>query len=93
MAELLPDDGADAQAAVPGRNPHRSGTSLLDISSMRSGLSKIEAGKLHLERIEFGLRQTFEDAVDLLAESANLQHLELTCFVPDGFRMPWSATR
>ena len=61
---------------------HRSGTGLLDIINQILDFSKIEAGKLKLEMIEFGLRQTVEDAVDLFAETAGRKHLELTCFVP-----------
>ena len=61
---------------------HRSGIGLLDIINQILDFSKIEAGKLRLEQIEFGLRQTIEDAVDLFAETATRKHIELTCFVP-----------
>ena len=83
MAELLLTTALTPKQRSLAETLHRSGTSLLDIINEILDFSKIEAGKLHLERIEFGLRQTFEDAVDLLAESANRKHLELTCFVPD----------
>ncbi|MDR4480048.1 MAG: ATP-binding protein [Nitrospira sp.] len=61
---------------------HRSGIGLLDIINQILDFSKIEDGKLRLEQIGFGLRQTIEEAVDLFAETATRKHIELTCFVP-----------
>ncbi|GAB1722208.1 MAG: putative Hybrid histidine kinase [Nitrospira sp.] len=83
MAELLLTTALTPNQRSLAETLHRSGTGLLDIINEILDFSKIEAGKLHLERIEFGLRHTIEDAVDLLAESANRKHLELTCFVPE----------
>jgi len=83
MAELLLTTALTPKQRSLAETLHRSGTGLLDIINEILDFSKIEAGKLHLERIEFGLRQTFEDAVDLMAESANRKRLELTCFVPE----------
>ncbi len=83
MAELLLMTALTPKQRSLAETLHRSGTGLLDIINQILDFSKIEAGKLHLERVEFGLRQTIEDAVDLLVESANRKHLELTCFVPD----------
>ncbi len=41
--------------------------------------SKIEARRLHLDPVEFNLRETVEDAVRLLAPRAHHQGLELAC--------------
>ena len=46
--------------------------------------SKIEAGRLELESVEFDLATTIEDSLDLLAERARSQGLELACAIqPD----------
>ncbi len=46
--------------------------------------SKIEAGRLSLEEIDFDLRNTIEDAVEMLAVKAHEKGLELACFIaPD----------
>jgi signal transduction histidine kinase/DNA-binding response OmpR family regulator len=44
-------------------------------------LSKIEADKLEIERIDFDLRETIEETVDVLAERAKVKGLELMCRV------------
>jgi len=44
-------------------------------------LSKIEAGKLELETIDFDLRVTVESAVTMLAAKAHEKGLELACFI------------
>jgi CheY-like chemotaxis protein len=45
--------------------------------------SRIEAGELHLEHIDFNVGQAVEDVCSLLAERAHQKQLELTCFVAD----------
>ncbi|MDH4152581.1 MAG: response regulator [Nitrospira sp.] len=62
---------------------HRSGTALLNIINDILDFSKIESGKLKLEHIEFSLRQTIEEAVELFAEPAGKKGVELTCFLPN----------
>src|SRR5262249_8475647 len=42
---------------------------------------KIEAGKARLEIIDFDLRTTVEEAVELVAERAHSKHLEAACLV------------
>ena len=47
-------------------------------------LSKIEAGKLTIETIDFDLRATLEDVSELLAVRAQEKGLELVCLIdPD----------
>ena len=61
-----------------------SGDSLLNIINDILDYSKIEAGKLELEEIDFDLRNTLENAADTLALKANEKGLELTCHIkPD----------
>jgi signal transduction histidine kinase len=50
--------------------------------------SKIEAGKLSLETIDFDLRVTLEDTADMLSAKAEEKGLELVCNIE-----PWVPTR
>ncbi len=66
------------------------GESLLDIINDILDFSKIESGRLQLETAEFGLRETVESTLDLLAQRAQAKGLELASFVeeavPDSLR-------
>ncbi len=59
----------------------KSGESLLGIINEILDCSKIEAGKLELETIDFDLRTTVEDVVDTLAMTAHKKGLELPCLI------------
>ncbi|MDP1947536.1 MAG: response regulator [Nitrospirota bacterium] len=83
MAELLLNSSLTDKQRHLADSVHRSGTALLSIINDILDFSKIEAGKLELEHIEFGFRETVEEAVDLFAEPAGKKGLELTCFLPD----------
>jgi signal transduction histidine kinase/CheY-like chemotaxis protein len=63
-------------------NLHHSGTALLGIINSILDYSKIEAGKLELEQIEFNLRETIEQAVELFASPAEKKGLDLTYSLP-----------
>jgi signal transduction histidine kinase len=58
-----------------------SGEALLTIINDILDLSKIEAGKLELERLDFGVQRVVEDVLDLLAERAHGKGLELSGLV------------
>src|SRR5262249_14180315 len=60
----------------------RSGETLLGVINGVLDLSKIEAGKVELERSEFDLREVVEEVTELLSELASGKGLELACFVP-----------
>jgi two-component system sensor histidine kinase/response regulator len=83
MAELLLNTALTEKQQHLANSVHRSGTALLSIINDILDFSKIEAGKLALECLEFGLRETVEDAVELFAEPAGKKGLELTCFLPE----------
>lgn len=61
-----------------------SADALLDIINDILDISKIEAGRMELERIDFLLHDTLEDAVGTMAFKAEEKGLELTCRIkPD----------
>lgn len=84
MAELLLDTGLDENQREYAHVVHRSGEALLDVISNVLDLSKIEAGKLEFESIEFDLRACVEHVGDLLGRPIHDKGLELTLFVDPG---------
>ena len=58
-----------------------SGESLLSLINDILDFSKIEAQKLVLEKLDFNLRETMEEAVELLAFKAVEKNLEFACLV------------
>ncbi len=81
MTELLLGTALDTRQRHFTEVIHRSGEDLLTIINNILDFSKIGAGKLDLELLEFDLRASVEDVVSLLAENARAKGLELTCFV------------
>lgn len=61
----------------------RSGRALLTIINDLLDLSKIEAGKLALERLDFHLQDILREVVELFAENASQKGLRLTSKVHD----------
>jgi two-component system sensor histidine kinase/response regulator len=70
--ELSPEQRRYADAV------HGSARSLLGIIDNILDISKLEAGKVHLETIDFSLAETIEDAIALLAPRAAEKGLTLT---------------
>jgi PAS domain S-box-containing protein len=64
------------------RTANQSAEALLSILNDILDLSKIEAGRLTLDHVSFGLRDTVEDAVRLFAPRAHEKRLELACHIP-----------
>ena len=60
-----------------------SGETLLAILNDILNLSKIESGKLELERQPFHVQQCVEEAVDVLAIQASKKQLDLNCIVEE----------
>ncbi len=58
-----------------------SGESLLALINDILDFSKIEAQKLTLEKLDFNLRETMEDATELLAFKTAEKNLQLACFI------------
>ncbi len=81
MSGLLLDTELDDEQREFAETVRRSGEDLMVIINDILDFSKIEADKLDLELIDFDLRTTVEDVLDLLAEQAHRKQLELTCQV------------
>ncbi len=62
----------------------RSGNALLDIINNVLDFSKLEAGGVRLEQIEYDPREIAEDVVELLASQAAAKNIDLICDLPAG---------
>lgn len=84
MSELLQNTSLDARQRRLLSTVYRSAESLLQVINDVLDFSKVEAGKLVLERQEFNLREVVEETAEMLAERAHTKHLELVCAIaPD----------
>jgi two-component system sensor histidine kinase/response regulator len=61
-----------------------SADALLGVINEILDFSKLEAGRVDIERTEFDLRITLEEVTDLLATQAHRKGLEFACHVPPG---------
>ena len=77
MTGLLLDTSLSSQQHQLAETVRSSGEALLTIINDILDFSKIEAGKLEFEIIDFDLRVAMEDTLDLLAEKAGSEKLEL----------------
>ncbi len=82
MTELLLDSGLDIRAHRLADTAHRSAESLLGVINDILDISKIEAGKLQLNRETFDLRALLEDTLELLASQAHRKGLEVVPNLP-----------
>ncbi|MFZ2266472.1 MAG: response regulator [Azonexus sp.] len=83
MTEMLLDTRLSAAQRRLAETVHRSGETLLGIIDDILDLSKIEAGKLEFESIDFNPRDLTEEVAQLMAEGAEKKGLELLCRVAD----------
>ena len=84
MADLLWDTQLTADQRKYLRIFRRAGSSLLQLINDILDLSKVEAGHIELESIEFDLSDLIEKAIEILAMRANEKGLELACHLsPD----------
>jgi two-component system, sensor histidine kinase and response regulator len=84
MADLLWDTHLTPDQRKYLRIFRRAGSSLLQLINDILDLSKVEAGHLELESIEFDLSDLIDKAIEILAMRANEKGLELSCHLsPD----------
>jgi two-component system, sensor histidine kinase and response regulator len=81
MADLLWETPLTPEQRKYLRIFRRAGGTLLNLINDILDLSKVEAGHLELESIEFDLSDVVDRAVDILAMRANEKGLELACHV------------
>jgi signal transduction histidine kinase/CheY-like chemotaxis protein/HPt (histidine-containing phosphotransfer) domain-containing protein len=90
MTSLLMDTALAPEQRSYAETIRQCGEALLQLINDVLECSKIEAGKLELESIEFNLRTTVEDVLKQFAERAESKGLELTglihAAVPTGLR-------
>ena len=84
MTGLLLDTNLTSEQREYADTVRRSGEALLAILNDILDFSKIEADKLDLEQIDFELRLTVEDVLELLAEHAHSKGLELAYLIHAG---------
>ncbi len=77
MTELLLDTNLDDRQRDYVQTVHKSGEALLIVINDILDFSKIEAGKLQIEEIECDVRTIVEDLMDLMANQAQTNGLEL----------------
>jgi signal transduction histidine kinase/DNA-binding response OmpR family regulator/HPt (histidine-containing phosphotransfer) domain-containing protein len=81
MSELLQATELTPRQRHLSKTISQSAEALLQIINDILDFSKVEAGKLELESIEFGLRETVEQAIEICAARAHAKGLELACAV------------
>ncbi len=90
MTGLLLDSPLDAQQRRYAELVRTSGENLLGIINDVLDFSKVEAGKLELEQVDFDLRTLLEEVAELMAMRAQEQGVELICdvdpFLPVNFK-------
>ena len=88
MAELLTDTDLDDDQREFVETIQSSGAALLQILNDVLDLSKIEAGKMMFETIDFELSNVVDDVLELMAEKAYGKGLEIANFI-DGSIPRW----
>ena len=81
MSNLLLDTDLSPEQADFARTINESAESLLTVINDILDWSKVEAGKLELERLPFHLRDCVEGALDLVAMAAARKGLDLAYFI------------
>jgi two-component system sensor histidine kinase/response regulator len=79
MTELLMQTELDDKQRRFVQTVNSSGEALLRVIDDILDFTKIEAGRMELEAIDFDLRELVEDVTELVAESAHRKGLEVLC--------------
>ncbi|QJD30614.1 response regulator [Methylococcus geothermalis] len=89
MLELLKDTDMSREQWDLVETASNSAESLLEIINSILDFSKLEAGKVDIERTEFNLPDLVEEVCALLAGRAHDKGLELNCFLPADLPRMW----
>jgi len=81
MLQILLETGLDPQQREYAETAMRSGQHLIEIVNNILDFSRLESGKVELERIPFNVRQLVEDVMEMFAEQAEKKGIELGCLV------------
>jgi two-component system sensor histidine kinase/response regulator len=81
MSELLQATGLTPRQRHLSETISQSTEALLQIINDILDFSKVEAGKLELEHVEFGLREAVEETMEIFAGRAHAKGLELACAI------------
>ncbi len=81
MTTLLLNTGLDDEQRDHAQTIRNSGEALLAIINDLLDYSKIDVGRLDLERQSFDIRRSVEDALDLVAPGASGKQIELMCTI------------
>ncbi len=84
MTSIMEASPLDDEQRECLRTIKMSGEALLAVINDTLDYSKIEAGRLDLEQVEFDLRGCAEEATELLAAKAFAKKLELVCDIAEG---------
>jgi signal transduction histidine kinase/BarA-like signal transduction histidine kinase len=84
MSEMLWESALDAEQTQYLEVIRSAGSGLLVLINEILDLSKIEAGRLELERVAFDLEQVVDQAIDLVAVKARAKNTVLLSDVPAG---------
>jgi signal transduction histidine kinase/CheY-like chemotaxis protein len=84
MTELLQDTKLDREQAEYSGQLKFSAEVLLNLVNDILDYSKIEAGKMEPEHIDFSLEQTIEQAVEMISLEAHQKGLEIVVDIPPG---------
>jgi signal transduction histidine kinase/DNA-binding response OmpR family regulator len=82
MADLLSESPLDAEQREFVATIRSSADALLTVINDILDVSKIEAGKMAIEHVDFDLRAVLEEVADLLATRAFKKGVELACALP-----------
>jgi two-component system, sensor histidine kinase and response regulator len=81
MSELLQGTELTPRQRHLSETISHSAEALLQIINDILDFSKVEAGKLELEQIDFGLREAVEETIEIFAARAHAKGLELACAI------------
>ncbi len=82
MLDILRDTQMSQGQSELVETAYASAEALLAILNDILDLSKLEAGKVEIEKVDFNLTTLIEDVCSLLAAPAHAKGLELNCFIP-----------